>query len=73
MKNYVVATVKDWNVEQFNINTPILHGQWTLITNKESLTLQHLQVLEPEFIFFHIGTGWYQKQFYLHLPVFVFI
>jgi len=50
MKNYVVATIKRWNIEQFNKEP--LSSNWTLIQNRDELTLSKLQELSPKYIFF---------------------
>jgi methionyl-tRNA formyltransferase len=52
MKAYVVATVKDWNIESFNELSKFLPGSWTLITSKEELTVERLTKIEPDFVFF---------------------
>ena len=50
--NYVVATIKDWNIEQFHLQTKNLPGNWHLFTTPESLTIQNLTALAPKYIFF---------------------
>ncbi len=52
MKNYVVATLKDWNINQFNQNRANLSGHWTLIQKKEQLNIDNLRSLKPKYIFF---------------------
>jgi len=50
--NYVVATIKDWNIENFNLYTKDLPGNWHLFTIPESLTIDTLTALNPRYIFF---------------------
>jgi methionyl-tRNA formyltransferase len=52
MNNYLVATIKDWNIEKFNQETPSYPGKWFLITNHKELTLKKLRQLSPRYIFF---------------------
>jgi methionyl-tRNA formyltransferase len=52
MENYVVATIKDWNIDQFNKKTTNLTGQWHLITQPEELTLEKLEKIKPKYVFF---------------------
>lgn len=52
MNNYVVATIKDWNIAQYNKRTPAYNGNWHLITDKKKLTYSHLKHLNPKYIFF---------------------
>ena len=50
--NYVVATIKDWQIEQFNKTCPTLAGQWTLISEHNKLTIEKLRELKPKYVFF---------------------
>ncbi|MCJ8320002.1 MAG: methionyl-tRNA formyltransferase [Colwellia sp.] len=52
MTNYLVATIKDWNIDKFKTETPQFPGKWFLITNNEELTLEKLRELSPKYIFF---------------------
>lgn len=52
MTDYVVATIKDWNIEAFERHTPGLPGTWHLITGKEELTPETLARIQPRYIFF---------------------
>lgn len=52
MNNYVVATIKYWNIEQFRQNITLLPGSWHLITKQEELNLEQLKQLAPIYIFF---------------------
>jgi len=51
MKNYIVATVKPWNIEAFNKHAPNLPGNWSLITDKNEL-LSAVNKINPRYIFF---------------------
>lgn len=52
MDNYLVATVKDWNLAAFYQYTPELPGNWHLVTTPEQLNKALLNQLKPAFIFF---------------------
>lgn len=52
MNNYVVATIKDWQINQFNSTTPELTGNWSLISDKSQLTMDSLRLINPKYIFF---------------------
>ncbi|MDW2402508.1 hypothetical protein R7042_09880 [Vibrio sp. 1262-1] len=52
MNNYIVATVKDWNIERFNNITAGLPGNWHLITEKNELTVHRLREISPRYVFF---------------------
>lgn len=52
MNNYVVATIKPWNIDAFNKFTSSLTGNWYLISDKRGLSLQALQKIKPRYIFF---------------------
>lgn len=49
---YVVATIKPWNHEAFENAKLSLPGTWHLITEKEALSLEWLEKINPRFIFF---------------------
>lgn len=51
--NYVVATIKSWNIENFHElrkRDPI--HNWILIDKKEDLTIDNLRAINPRYIFF---------------------
>jgi len=50
--NYVVATIKDWNVEAFHRHTPSLPGKWYLIMDPGELTVERLKRINPRYVFF---------------------
>ena len=52
MNTYVVATVKDWNVRNFDKMVSQIRANWHLITSKEELTLGKIETLNPRYIFF---------------------
>lgn len=52
MNNYVVATVKEWNIEQYNQNVNKYPGNWYLISEKNDLKLEWLREISPRYIFF---------------------
>ncbi len=52
MANYLVATVKSWNIDAFQQYTADMPGSWHLITRQEQLTTEFLAQLQPDYIFF---------------------
>lgn len=51
-RNYLVATIKSWNIEGFDEWSEQLDGKWHLITDHKELTLDNLNKINPEIIFF---------------------
>lgn len=51
-RTFVVATIRPWNVEVFNRTIRHFQGEWHLIDNPEKFTLDLLESLGPEYIFF---------------------
>lgn len=52
MTDYIVATVKPWNLGAFRRHAPRLPGRWHLIEDRESLTLERINALTPQYVFF---------------------
>ncbi len=52
MHNYIVATVKAWNIDAFHENTKYLSGKWHLISHRNELCIDFLNELNPRYIFF---------------------
>ena len=50
--NYVVATVKPWNIKAFAEHHGALPGKWHLITDKDDLTAEFLGQVDPRYVFF---------------------
>ena len=50
--NYLVATIKQWNLEVYEKHISKLEGSWSLITDKENLTLENIKKINPKYIFF---------------------
>jgi len=50
--NYIVATIKPWNIEAFRKYSTSLPGNWHLITEPSKLSKELLTELSPEYIFF---------------------
>ncbi|HBR97494.1 MAG TPA: methionyl-tRNA formyltransferase [Gammaproteobacteria bacterium] len=50
--NYLVCTVKSWNIEAFHALTPALPGNWHLFSDKDSLTLEKVRDINPRYVFF---------------------
>jgi methionyl-tRNA formyltransferase len=51
-KNYVVATLRKWNLREFKKIAETFPGNWHLITEIEELSIKHLEDLNPRYIFF---------------------
>lgn len=52
MKNYIIATVKSWNIDNYSLYTNDFPGKWHLITDKNELNESVLKEIDPEYIFF---------------------
>jgi methionyl-tRNA formyltransferase len=49
---YCVATVRPWNIAEFENSIRHFPGDWHLITEEPLLTLGHLRTIQPKAIFF---------------------
>lgn len=53
MKRYVVATIKSWNIENFNtLKKRYPDCEFIMLNRKEELTVSFLKTYKPEYIFF---------------------
>ena len=50
--NYVVATIKPWNVGAYHRHAKELPGHWHLIEDQNGLVLDALRALQPRYVFF---------------------
>ena len=50
--NYVVATIKPWNIKIFNEVIQYYPGNWFLISEPEELTMDKIKSINPKYIFF---------------------
>jgi len=65
MKTNVVATVKSWNIENFKkLEQRETNVNWVLITDKDELTREKLDTLDPEFVFFPHWSWLIEKDIY---------
>lgn len=51
-ENYVVATIKTWNIKVYNEIIKHYSGVWHLITDHRELTPEKIKIINPKFIFF---------------------
>ncbi len=51
-KNYIVATIKDWNIELFDSCISKYPGKWYLITDPNKLSVDFIEQIKPKYIFF---------------------
>lgn len=51
MTQYLVATIKPWNIRAFNERIGTLPGEWHLVTQREDLTPALIDALKPRYIF----------------------
>lgn len=51
MKNYIVATIKPWNIAAYKKHRPSLPGDWHLVDTPQEL-LQACEQMDPRYIFF---------------------
>ena len=52
MEDFLVVTIKSWNIEYFYKYTKNFKGEWHLISEKENLTSANIDKINPEKIFF---------------------
>src|SRR5574344_1570562 len=54
MKNIVIATIKEWNINNYFELKKELSNEYSLylITNKDELSLENIKKLNPKYIFF---------------------
>lgn len=51
-KTYIVATIKPWNIQAFNKTIKYYPGVWHLIDDHKELTVEKINAIDPEYIFF---------------------
>ena len=51
-ENYVVATIKSWNIKVYDEIIKHYPGEWHLITDHRELTAEKIKLINPKFIFF---------------------
>jgi len=51
-KNYIVATIRPWNINVFNEVISKYAGKWHLVTQPIELTVELVERLKPKYIFF---------------------
>jgi len=49
---YLVVTIKDWNIKEYDKYSKEFKGEWYIITKKEDLTVDNINKINPEYIFF---------------------
>lgn len=52
LPTYCVATVRPWNIAEFETTIRHFPGHWHLITDPDALTLERLREIKPKAIFF---------------------
>jgi methionyl-tRNA formyltransferase len=51
-ENYIVATIKNWNLKVYDEIIKNYPGNWHLITDPNELTVDNIKSLNPKYIFF---------------------
>lgn len=73
MANYVIATIKSWNIKNCKkIIEKYPEQEIVLITEKEDLTYEKLKLIAPEFIFFPHWSWIIPKEIYENFNCIVF-
>lgn len=52
MNNYIIATIKDWNINQFHKSKYKNKKNWFLISEPKMLTFKFINSIKPKYIFF---------------------
>jgi len=51
-ENYLVVTIKPWNIKVYNEAIKYYKGKWHLITEPTKLTVDNIKSINPKYIFF---------------------
>ena len=52
MYKYIVATIKEWNINQYQRSLYKKNKNWYLVTNPKKLTFKYIKSINPKYIFF---------------------
>ena len=52
MHKYIIATIKDWNINQYNRSIFKKSKNWYLVTDTKKLTFAYVKSIKPKYIFF---------------------
>ena len=52
MYKYIIATIKDWNINQYNRSKYKKNKNWFLVTDTKKLTIGYVKSIKPKYIFF---------------------
>ena len=52
MNKYIIATIKDWNINQYNKSIYKKSKNWFLVTDAKKLTIRYVKSIKPKYIFF---------------------
>jgi methionyl-tRNA formyltransferase len=52
LKNYIVVTLKKWNVDTYKKNISIKKKNWFLVTRPKFLNFSYINSIKPKYIFF---------------------
>jgi len=69
---YVIATVKEWNIEKFTEFSKNIDGNWVLVTSKEELNLDFLRSIQPRYILF-IKPGYFATSDVVYFVVVIYV
>ena len=52
MHQYIIATIKDWNINEYRKSKFYKKKNWHLLTNPKKLTFKYINSINPKYIFF---------------------
>ena len=52
MNKYIIATIKEWNINEYYRSAYKNHKNWYLVTDTKKLTIAYLKSIKPKYIFF---------------------
>lgn len=52
MHKYIIVTIKEWNINQYNSSVYKKRKNWYLVTDIKKLTTTYLKSIKPKYIFF---------------------
>ena len=73
MANYIIATIKSWNIDNCKkLEERFPNHNFRIVTKKEELTYKNLSDIKPKFIFFPHWSWMIPEDVYKHFNCVVF-
>lgn len=72
MRAFIVATVKPWNVYAYRNFISKLPGSWYLVTDPDSLSIDLIKKINPDYIFFPHWSWRIPEEIFQEVPCIIF-